>query len=549
MGIHRKLSLLLLVLLLSMTTLFTACSNTDGEPSANQTNQNQPDNTTNANTNTNSETDKKPAEPVPASFTILSNDGGHAYAKQAQKDDVFYKEMSKLFSEYIGQPTTINFEFIPAADYAQQQTVRFASGAIPEVVSSTSISDKGHPTAVENGIFLPLNDLIDKYGPNLKKNIPDYIWKNPRISKDGKIYAVPKMLTPINPAALYVRGDWLEKLNMKKPETLDEYLAFFEAVKNTDLNENGKQDEFGYTVRGGWGFSNHFFYAFGLAPGSWHEVNGEFIPDIINPKMVEAVKFYKKLYDNGYIPKDYLSYKAADWTNSIRSGRAAVWSHDIRNLASSWATQHFVEKDKVKVDVLPGFKNEKGEVILGPKGLGVAKVFMITKDTKHPERFIQFLDWTYSDDPAKNKFFSFGIEGRNYTEENGTIKWDSTTEQNVLEKAFHQTMIYPGGDARMNIEVLEKQGGVDLNVLKQGMEYAANNLYDDPSINMPALESMKTRPELTHTPGSLFQEMLAKAITGKEDVNKAFNDFVAEWKKRGGDEVIKEATAWYNSVK
>jgi hypothetical protein len=40
-------------------------------------------------------------------------------------------------------------------------------------------------------------------------------------------------------------------------------------------------------------------------------------------------------------------------------------------------------------------------------------------------------------------------------------------------------------------------------------------------------------------------DMFAKAITGKEPLDAAFDGFVKEWKRRGGDEAIKEATKWY----
>ncbi|MNU05984.1 hypothetical protein D3C72_2509950 [compost metagenome] len=46
--------------------------------------------------------------------------------------------------------------------------------------------------------------------------------------------------------------------------------------------------------------------------------------------------------------------------------------------------------------------------------------------------------------------------------------------------------------------------------------------------------------------GTLFLDMFAKVITGKEELDPAFDKFVSEWKRRGGDEAMKEATAWYN---
>jgi ABC-type glycerol-3-phosphate transport system substrate-binding protein len=396
---------------------------------------------------------------------------------------------------------------------------------------------------------LQLNDLIDKYGPNLKKKIPQYVWDSPKISKDGKIYAIPQLLNPMTPAALFVRQDWLDKLGMKTPETLDDFLAFFEAVKKNDLNGNGKNDEIAYPMRGNFGFSNAFFGAFGLWPGEWQFVDGKFIPDIINPKMKDAVNFYKTLYDKGYIDRDFLNAKDADWTNAIRSGRAAMWSHDLRNIGTSWRADTFTDKN-VKLGLLPGFKGADGKFKIQPRILGVGKIAILMKDTKNPERFVQFLDWAYSDDPAKNKFFRFGIKDRNYTEENGQIKWDQSSQTNKDgESGFYQTVIYPAGDTRMDTPVVEIGGAIAPALFKKGLEYIDKNLWDDPALNMPVLEAIKTKPELDIGLGSLFLEMLVKAITGKEKVDTVFDSFVSEWKKRGGDQAIEEATTWYNSTR
>ncbi|WP_176706016.1 extracellular solute-binding protein [Paenibacillus hemerocallicola] len=480
-----------------------------------------------------------------ASFTILNNDGGESYAKQAMKDDIFYKEMSRLFSEHSGKPTQIAYEFLPAADFSQQVTVRFASKAVTEVIATTSITDKGHPTAVENGVFTDLTALIDQYGPNLKKNIPEYIWKNPRVSKDGKIYGIPKMLTPLDPRAFLVRKDWLDKLGMKQPETLDDYLAFFERVKREDVNGNGDpNDEVGFIARSDLGQSQIFFAAFDLFPGVWHVVNGQFIPDIINPKMKDAIRFYKLLYDKGYMNKDWITTKQADWSNEILNDKVATWQTDLRQLAG-FSKDSFASKKGV-VDVLPGFRDESGTFNLGYRGLGIAKVHVVLSTTKHPERFVQFMDWTYSNDQKKTDFFAFGIKGRNYTEENGAINWEGNNEMNKKEKTFVETMINPSGDSRMDIRVIEKAGIVDPSVLKRGTDYTAKNMYDDPSINMELPEVLQTKPELGYAGGSLFMDMFSRVVTGKEQPDAAFDKFVADWKKRGGDEAVKQATEWYN---
>ncbi|MFK7694575.1 extracellular solute-binding protein [Paenibacillus sp. HJGM_3] len=487
----------------------------------------------------------------PAKFTILNNDGGEAYAKQATKDDPIYKEMSRLFSESVGAPTEINYEFIPATGYSEALVTRFASKDVPEVIATSSITDKGHPTAVENGIFLDLTALIDKYGPNLKKKIPDYVWNNPKVSKDGKIYGIPKLLEPIETRGFIVRKDWLDKLGMKQPETLDEYLAFFEAVKTKDPNGNGQNDEYGFVARSDFGNSQVFFAAFDLYTGTvqgpgataWQFVNNQFIPDIINPRMKDAIAFYKLMYDKGYMNKDWVTAKATDMTALIQNDRVAFWNVDIRQLGQ-YAPSTFASKKGI-IDVLPGFKNAKGEYSMGFKGLPIAKVHAVISGTKNPERFVQFMDWTYSDDQKKKDFFAFGIQGRNFTGEGANAVWDGNSDMNKKEKTFIQTMINPAGDSRMDDRVVQKGGVIDPAVLKKAIEYT-KSMKVDPGINMPVPSTMATTPELGAGTGTLFMDAFTRMVTGKEDINTGWDKYVADWKKRGGEQAIKEATDWYN---
>lgn len=67
------------------------------------------------------------------------------------------------------------------------------------------------------------------------------------------------------------------------------------------------------------------------------------------------------------------------------------------------------------------------------------------------------------------------------------------------------------------------------------------------AMHMPVLSTLQTHPELGTGAGSLFMDMVAKVVTGKEEADKAFETFTSEWKRRGGNDAIKEATAWYKS--
>src|SRR5690606_24602348 len=99
------------------------------------------------------------------------------------------------------------------------------------------------------GVFIPLNDLIDQYAPNLKKLLDE----NPDIRAgmtmpDGNIYGMPTIYDANFPSVLvgsklWYNEDWLAEIGMEEPQTVDEFYDYLVAVKNTDLNGNGQQDE------------------------------------------------------------------------------------------------------------------------------------------------------------------------------------------------------------------------------------------------------------------------------------------------------------------
>jgi putative aldouronate transport system substrate-binding protein len=128
------------------------------------------------------------------------------------------------------------------------------------------------------------------------------------------------------------------------------------------------------------------------------------------------------------------------------------------------------------------------------------------------------------------------------------VKWDPASPANKENDAsvFYQLSINPRGDGRMLPPVIAANPAAD--VLNQAIQTASANTIQHDGLHMPTLESFKTRPELTPGTGAgtLFLDMFAKVITGKEELDPAFDNFVTEWKRRGGEDAIKEATEWYN---
>ncbi|WP_135553677.1 type 2 periplasmic-binding domain-containing protein [Paenibacillus cymbidii] len=455
-------------------------------------------------------------------------------------ENIYVKKLEELTG------TDLEFEFLNAADYSTQLTLRFASNELKDLIATTGIDSPAHPNAVKQGAFLQLNDLIDKYGPNLKAKIPEKVWKSPQVSVDGKIYAIPLLSPHSELGALYIRQDWLKKLNMPMPKTLDDWLAYFEKVKVEDMDGDGDpNNEYGFEVRENFSSSAEFFYQFGVALDYWVMQDGQFVPSVITPKMKDALAFWRMMYKNGYIPPNSFTNKLADWQAAIYKDKAGSWLHFVDNAATWWAPSNFSNPNADPVIVEPPLG--PGGQGTYPETTGLYRVWVIPSKEKNPERLIKFLDFVWGS-PEVQKFFTFGIEGYNYDMVDGKVKWDITSPNNAKneENLLYMYNMNFSGVSRNNDEQIKLNPFAPK--LIKGYEIAEKYKIKSEAMYMPVMEAFKTRPELLPNFGSgntLLMEMFAKVITSNVDIDAEFDKFVKEWKSRGGDEAIKQATAWH----
>lgn len=153
----------------------------------------------------------------------------------------FWKEMEKL--------TNIAFTFDLASpdSLAERKNLLLASGDYPDIFYGASISADEELTYGSQGIFVDLNDLIEKYAPNIKIYFEQNpVYKGMTLAPDGNWYTLPFItLAPRDTVAtkLWVNNEWLRNLNMEIPKTIDDYYNMLKAFKEKDPNQNGKADE------------------------------------------------------------------------------------------------------------------------------------------------------------------------------------------------------------------------------------------------------------------------------------------------------------------
>lgn len=480
----------------------------------------------------------------PAKIKVALETGGATYVEGHDdiNNDVYVKKVEELAN------VDLELEVLPHENYEQNMQLLLAGGELPDLLQTKGINRPEIAPALDAGVLMPLNDLLEEYGPNLLKHIPQESWDNPRVSKDGQIFGIPQENPVLNSTVTYVRKDWLDKLGLEVPTTVDEYLDMLRAFKTEDPNGNGIADEIPFTARKNFSFGYAFFGAYDVQPSSWSYIDGQLIPDFIKPEMKDALKTYQTMYSEGLIDNEFLVQEGKDWDAKIKgAGIAGMWAHSSA-APDSWLTSIQQSNPDAEIVIIPSPVIPGGQPGgIYPLGSTVSDfVWTIPQGSENAIETIKFLDWFYQEgNEEADTFFLYGLEGTDYTVENGAIKYTyPTTNEEVGRQFIYQQWVHFTGPKEYltNEEFVKNKPHGEL--IYSSLKIADEEGLTDDGADMPAMETLQARPELAYD--GLWLEFAAKVVTGKESVDN-FDTFVADWKKRGGDKLIEEATEWYET--
>lgn len=153
------------------------------------------------------------------------------------------------FTTYVEDKINIDIEWVlaPAEGAKERKQLLLASGDYPETFIQGDLTKDEQLKYGQQGVLIPLNDLIETYAPNIKKTmetISDY--KSEITAPDGNIYALPQVNECYHcmySQKMWINKAWLDKLGLPIPTTTDEFYTALKAFKEKDPNGNGKADE------------------------------------------------------------------------------------------------------------------------------------------------------------------------------------------------------------------------------------------------------------------------------------------------------------------
>lgn len=327
----------------------------------------------------------------------------------------------ELFEQQTG--VKIDFQVYPASEMESAIQIRLASGEnLPDITQlPPSWTNTGVTKYAEDGVIIQLDDLIDKYGPNIKQKMQeDKYFAAMMTSPDGHYYCAMDVMYPINevvPVSVTIRQDWLDKLKLDVPKTYDDWIKVLTAFKTQDPNGNGKADEvpfFSEASEGtlgimgtGAGFPytaiNDNKYAYDS------EGNASFI--FGSDQCKDALGFLNTLYKSGLI------YKELD------AGQEQLQTYIAQNVVGAFAGEPVDWLSRANSLAKDADPDVNYRVIAPPQDAGghtaISKRFPtgmyygITKSCKNPDIAMAWIDYIGYSKEA-NLIKDYGIEGKTF---------------------------------------------------------------------------------------------------------------------------------------
>lgn len=463
-----------------------------------------------------------------------------------------YEEMSNV---------NIQWQMVPADGLEEKRNLALSQGNdLPDVFYAANIPVSDIQKYGEQGIFIPLNDLIEEHAPNLYKILEE----NPDIKKgltfpDGNIYSVPTIYSPDFQSLLigakgWVNGEWLEQLGMDNPETTEEFYEYLKAVKNTDLNGNGENDEIPLSSVAEMSRIIHWISgAFGVQnKGQLHTLIDEdpssgdirFYP--ISEQYKEMLTYLNRLFEEELIEPNIYSLEVDQHLAHAAENRyGAVQFYNPVELYGEEIGGQFIPGNALEGP--DGTKMYTG--ITSPlRSLGN---FLITNENEHPEATLRWIDYFYTEEGMK--MFFMGIEGVTYeeTEDGPKLKEEITNNPDglTLTQALAQYIINPGGNHPVMVTddyfTGSENNPLDHEAAKLLEPYLIDEIW--PAFTYTADEN-KRMTILSTDLSKYVQEMQAQFITGEVSFDK-WDDYVKEIEKIGLEEYMEIQQEAYKRYK
>ena len=444
--------------------------------------------------------------------------------------------------------------------YEKQLRLAITAGEIPDMFIVTNQNDLVQ--LAESGLIMPVDDVVEKYFTTWDKQIQssDGGKLYEMAMYDGQCYGIPCNISDTDTFSyIWLRKDWMDKLNLEAPKTMDDLRNIMLAFKEAKLG--GSENTYGMVIDKDLYYSTRGLFAgYGAYPEFWVEdESGNLVWGGTQENVKKALTFLNGLYNDGLLDKEFITQSNTDAKALMFNSQAGIlyaghWlAHDLQKLHDNDP-----ESDWICV-ALPSETGAPVEQYLTPVKRGW---IVINESYEHPEVAAKI-----------RALCTFAAQGGIC---DGTW-WFSNDQAQALEPFQASVSSWDNYNTYLNLLECYDKGG-DTSVLRAKAITYWNNLTSGSSIW--AWEHMfgngETTPmvvlrdaienERIHYDGFLGAQnefmqdrwsvikdeqltAFTKIIIGEVGVEEGFADWLKTFDSMGGTQITRDVNEWYAQSK
>lgn len=453
-------------------------------------------------------------------------------------------EIYKMIERETG--AVFDITWVPAAGYTEKIILTLASQDLPMVLNGKEETRKPNMIDAQRaGVFWELTDkLLSQCTLSLNKLDANI---NRILSVDGKLYTLYQE-RPIGRAAVIFRRDWLKKLGLPEPKTVQQLDQVVRAFAGRDPDGNGRNDTYGL-------FLNDVYVNTELpdwlciANGGanvWEVKDGKFTPTFTTQPYIDGLDLIRSWYRDRILNQDFIALKAVQDTHDAfmaqRSGLFLPYGLDD---ALKLAGLFDVAPD-AEIGVLATMIDKNGkEFVKATTGHNGGLFFpkKTVKDEAELLRILKVFDVLNDIDGDIFQTMIWGLKDRHYTlDAQGRI--NQTQEQKQLRNREINNFIQLRANYDFWAYDSSKVVVSDLQAaIFEGWQQNAQFAVVDPSLPLISDTYIEKGNQLDN----IRRDAVSKYVMGVIDLN-GYKAEIQRWMNTGGTQIIAEFEAGYKKA-
>lgn len=559
-------------IVMSLTLLLSACgsnsgNNNNSEPSSSSN--------TNSSTNTGEEAPAVDTSPLgkfdpPIELTVVKD--VTPTEQYPEGDSVENNIWTRLYKEELGIDVKVLWSALTGDQYDQKVKLQIASDDLPDLMT---VSAQQLAQLVENDQVADLTDVFHTYQGDIMKTLfeDDGGIAIESATFGGKIMAIPYQNSALDTSnVLWVRKDWLTKLNLPEPSTMDDVKKIADAFTNQDPDGNGKKDTFGLGLsKNLWGTNpllEGFFNGYHTYPTIWIETENGLEYGAIQPGAKAALADLQAMYKDGLIDPEF---GVKEWNQVFQDVNANKIGMYYGKMSAPFFFMSTAAVDpSIEWQSYP-LPSVDGTAAKTQQDFPIQYYTVVKKGYKHPEAAIKLMNFILEVSQGTSELHDRLFNEIRKPEHDAAVQATLTISAPLIK----------GGPALGNLnQYLNINKAIDTNDLsvlatdeqksnyeatldyintknpasfgtysivgpngpfKVLNQYHANNQFLVDAFIGAATETMVTKQS---TIDKFILEEFTKIIVGNKSVDE-FDQLVSTWKNLGGEQITKEVNEWY----